>query len=526
MEQQCSGRITGGERGVLREVHGERLPSVQEDGGGEMSIFKLATMVLCGTALICGCFDPGDGLNPPHEHIDTPETGWGQEACDGGYTANAGPVTGYVESEGWLWLMIEKNGVGIKRGPVYHVGAGAFQFDRLWVWIGDQELPDGEYELIACLSSDSASVGTRKSRRVQSAVCRIALSAASLEPSICFELLQGDSTRFVVLTGTFGPYLSLQDGGEPTYGYTWTVFQNASVVDEPCLVVLDDNGLFFPLKVTDRDKGMTWIVRAENGTDVLEAEIVVRKPDRLGTLRNNYDDNICYWANAHGVPAPILKGQVDKESIAFDTSSFRYELCFDMDYITFNDGYLSPSALESSPYNKYNLQVPDHLALGPIARGDSLVAADTVPAIELYGSALKDLDTDGYYSAWEYLETVPGQNWSCSIVPHPDFVAQTTIASSYGLMQVMWPTAVNPMDWNNGFGDNPHKLFYPDVALDLGAAYLRTLYDTYKTGNWYVDWRDALARYNGGGSNPNYSYADDILMNKVNKYQPLTDEGN
>jgi len=63
------------------------------------------------------------------------------------------------------------------------------------------------------------------------------------------------------------------------------------------------------------------------------------------------------------------------------------------------------------------------------------------------------------------------------------------VASSYGLMQVMYTTAVD-----NGFTyDAPEYLFIPTVGLDMGCAILADL----------MEWSDgdvlkALAAYNGG----------------------------
>ena len=65
------------------------------------------------------------------------------------------------------------------------------------------------------------------------------------------------------------------------------------------------------------------------------------------------------------------------------------------------------------------------------------------------------------------------------------------ISSSYGLMQVMYPTAKQ-----YGFGDVPELLFIPDVGLKFGCLHLvRTLKQC--AGNV----REALAAYNGGYGN-------------------------
>lgn len=54
-----------------------------------------------------------------------------------------------------------------------------------------------------------------------------------------------------------------------------------------------------------------------------------------------------------------------------------------------------------------------------------------------------------------------------------NFVAQTLIASSYGLMQIMYPTAVKTMNYQqNGVGLNPLNLFRPATNVTLGVGYL------------------------------------------------------
>jgi hypothetical protein len=87
------------------------------------------------------------------------------------------------------------------------------------------------------------------------------------------------------------------------------------------------------------------------------------------------------------------------------------------------------------------------------------------------------------YHAWEYYcgsGTIPGAacsrdaqtiiGWLCN---HPNYVSQTAIGSSYGLMQMMYWNAVNLFKWNeNGtpFERAPVDLFIPEIAIDLGCS--------------------------------------------------------
>lgn len=77
-------------------------------------------------------------------------------------------------------------------------------------------------------------------------------------------------------------------------------------------------------------------------------------------------------------------------------------------------------------------------------------------------------------------------------------IAQTRIATSYGLLQVMYPTALL-----RGFLRDraPEDLRDPYTSIDLGVNYL--VQGFRDTGSWDTDWNNALLRYNGGG-NPSY----------------------
>ncbi|MDD4052881.1 MAG: lytic transglycosylase domain-containing protein, partial [candidate division Zixibacteria bacterium] len=177
--------------------------------------------------------------------------------------------------------------------------------------------------------------------------------------------------------------------------------------------------------------------------------------------------------------------------------------------------------LHQDPYNQYNKAIPDSTwPAGPLSRGPDLNWRDTFPAVQLYGNDVEDLNDDSLLSGREYLCTVTGQNWdSCNSVPaSQDFIAQTTLAASYGLTQVMWPTAYQPMGWPGEYEHrNPYLLFYPEVSLDIGAAYLRRNYERSDSTSWLGKWRYALLRYNGG-DDPNY---DDDVLNLANQYPPM-----
>jgi soluble lytic murein transglycosylase-like protein len=79
------------------------------------------------------------------------------------------------------------------------------------------------------------------------------------------------------------------------------------------------------------------------------------------------------------------------------------------------------------------------------------------------------------------------------------------IASSYGLMQVMYPTA-----YGVGFRGQPEELFGIETNLDIGCRVLKSL--LVRTSG---DLRAALASYNGGPAGATATiplrYADEVL---------------
>lgn len=57
------------------------------------------------------------------------------------------------------------------------------------------------------------------------------------------------------------------------------------------------------------------------------------------------------------------------------------------------------------------------------------------------------------------------------------FTAQTVISSSYGLMQVLYETAVLDLGFvQQGIGRSPSRIFEPRTGVDLGTAYFRRLF--------------------------------------------------
>lgn len=94
------------------------------------------------------------------------------------------------------------------------------------------------------------------------------------------------------------------------------------------------------------------------------------------------------------------------------------------------------------------------------------------------------------------------------------------VSASYGLMQVMFTTAVE-----HGFTGQPWELFAPTVSLEYGCRVLaalftwaRSKYTGLSSGERIAVMRSALAAYNGGknqndpnGVLRNRAYADEVM---------------
>jgi soluble lytic murein transglycosylase-like protein len=92
------------------------------------------------------------------------------------------------------------------------------------------------------------------------------------------------------------------------------------------------------------------------------------------------------------------------------------------------------------------------------------------------------------------------------------------VSASYGLMQIMYPTAVD-----HGFTGEPWDLFAPEASLHWGCRYLAHLLDwagtTYRglqTAKRAAVLRTALAAYNGGQGGAHapaaVAYAAQVLL--------------
>jgi soluble lytic murein transglycosylase-like protein len=122
-------------------------------------------------------------------------------------------------------------------------------------------------------------------------------------------------------------------------------------------------------------------------------------------------------------------------------------------------------------------------------RADIVTAADDHELDPNLVEAVVIAESSGHTDAFRY---EPGF-YATYIKGKPEYATWNPrrVASSYGLMQVMFTTAKL-----YGYGELPELLFLPDVGLKYGCLHLKRLLAWAKG-----DTRKALAAYNGGQGN-------------------------
>lgn len=133
--------------------------------------------------------------------------------------------------------------------------------------------------------------------------------------------------------------------------------------------------------------------------------------------------------------------------------------------------------------------------------------------------AVVEQESSGVASAYRF-EPAFFQRYLATNPRYRDRIPQE-VSASYGLMQVMYTTAID-----HGFTGQPWELFAPAVSLHYGCLHLaslvawaRSLYIGLETEARDIITRSALAAFNGGkaGNKPlgplrNREYADKVLV--------------
>ena len=211
------------------------------------------------------------------------------------------------------------------------------------------------------------------------------------------------------------------------------------------------------------------------------------RPEKIGTSNNTYDELIISRAHQVGIPPQFIKGQVEHESGGgFNATAYRYEpITVDLNLIQpqlittdaysydFNKKYFNQSRKR---YGKYLFRPNDRISV------DNYLIDQRSLYQVMYKGALANIPLD-YETTSRLNRYTPllikdiffansSANWPYPKTNFDGTIAQTIIASSYGLMQLLYTTAVENGLKENGVGLSPTILFNPSENLKYGAKYL------------------------------------------------------
>lgn len=228
---------------------------------------------------------------------------------------------------------------------------------------------------------------------------------------------------------------------------------------------------------------------------------LISVPARIGNDNNSFDSVIRGRAHKTGFPPQYIKAQIRKEAAgnAFNPNSYRYEPDYDRVRQT-------PDSLNEIAYARY--------VFSSAGRAPSNEQVHPRSLYKLYPGLEENRITDNYEYTFNPYKAIKAnnivyefsnssQNWylpkvlsNGTTIPVDydalevklDFVAQTVTASSYGLLQVMYRTAVEARDYfdyqtidgENFYkrGKDPIALFQPELNLKVGVGYLVKSYRT------------------------------------------------
>ena len=244
------------------------------------------------------------------------------------------------------------------------------------------------------------------------------------------------------------------------------------------------------------------------------------------TGNSSFDNLIMVFSDRNGIPPQLIKAQVERES-SFDKDAWRYEpLSYDWK-VYHPDGTLqAPASEQSWSLAEGDAQCAKQVDAAGTGIGNNLAGPDVSPRHKLGVVTVNDvpschvtevpsplvgrhiLPSDTLVS----MENILYANDACIIGAclgyssinsvsfksftetfqdsHDPFSAQTGLASSYGLHQLMYDTAVNMgYKGTDKQGLPPHLLFDPFTSLDLGSRYLASKYQE-NDGSEDVDFPD------------------------------------
>lgn len=267
-------------------------------------------------------------------------------------------------------------------------------------------------------------------------------------------------------------------------------------------------------------KGEITVEATINGKQVkITKNITVIKPDKLGTTYNQYDSEIIKTADDTGILPQYIKSHIYKESYKkFNPKSYRYEPGYDFENIQLKKIKLVPyskyalesgegvNAVNKTPRNKYSIDTkwvfpqkthtPD---IRKIQDSDTMILCSNI----FYNNDKTNAKENWLKKSPRAIRKLK-RYWQAK---KKDFIAQTIIASSYGLLQMMYDIAVDEGDFGD---DDPINLFDPLKNLKVaGEIYVHRFYkwkkprlplyypDNYKDENqWKEEWINLFQKWN------------------------------
>lgn len=272
--------------------------------------------------------------------------------------------------------------------------------------------------------------------------------------------------------------------------------------------------------------------------------------ETIGDANNTYDEIIISRAHQVGIPPQFIKGQVAQESgVRFDPDAYRYEpITNDMKLIqpkisNSSTSYAFKDKTDSKRYGKYLFRPKDRLStdldlINKRSRYRVKIGTGTPELVPIdYETKVKKNTYTPLYIR-DLLVSNPKQNWDEADNYQYYFdrsgnkIAQTIISSSYGLMQIMYTTALDMGYVNSGVGKDPALLLDPETNINLATKYLikcvKVVNGFQKSGpnpqmsindlNLYIQF--GFAGYNEGLNqrkaskrNYNFKYRENVLNN-------------
>ena len=226
----------------------------------------------------------------------------------------------------------------------------------------------------------------------------------------------------------------------------------------------------------------------------ITVSLTVTRPTSLGNSIPEFDSDLINIGHKTGIPPTLIKGQAHREAFKdgrFDRSAYRYEP-FTVDCQWTSRG---KNTRTQAVFRDYRLATVQDGTNGPLTQGSKVIQDDISPRT-LY-SILDPVtrrrrpitNNDQFVSAREIFDVndggraTSGQRWFVEKPEiHPckqnldllNFTAQTTLAGSYGLFQVLHDTAVTTLKWagldGNSDRKNPSYLFDTTDNLNRGGG--------------------------------------------------------